>query len=45
MQYVIDTGDEKKDDDLLSQIRATANMQRRMIPSDKVRLLIGEEIK
>lgn len=45
MQYVIDTGDDKKDDDLLSQIRSTANIQRKMIPTDKVKLLIGEEIK
>lgn len=44
-QFVIDSGDEKMDEKLYDSILGTVKLQKKMIPTDKVKLLIGEEIK
>lgn len=44
IHYIIDTGDQATDDNLYKQIEQTARMQKKMIPTDKVLMLVGDEI-
>jgi len=43
VHYIIDTGDQGKDDYVLDEIEKGLKFQRKMIP-DKVLMLIGDEI-
>lgn len=44
IHYIIDSGDQATDDNLCEQIEKTAKMQKRMISTDKVLMLVGDEI-